>query len=112
MTAFTVFLTIGTTGFVFLLISLMGGELFGQGAKPVGNGLSPEGPSFLSSRTLGVFVTAFGGTCAIAVHVGFEVVASCIIGILSGGFFATLVFLFVGFLHSQQASSDADRPWE
>jgi hypothetical protein len=111
-TAFTVFLVIGAVGFVFLLTALLVGEPFGQRAEPVRKELDPEVPSFLSTRTLGVFVTVFGGTCAIAVQMGFEVVASCILGLLSGGFFATLVFLFVGFLYSQQASSDADGPWK
>lgn len=112
MTAFTVFLAIGTVGFVFLLFSLLVGELFEQGAEPIGHELDPGGPSFLSPRTFAVFVTAFGGTGAITVQIGFGIVASCIIGILSGGFFATIVFLFVGFLHSQQASSDVDGPPE
>jgi hypothetical protein len=108
--AFTVFLTIGAVGFVFLLISLLVGEPFEHRAELIGHGLDPGGPSFLSPRTLAVFVTAFGGTGEIAVQIGFGIVASCIIGILSGGFFATIVFLFVGFLYSQQASSDDDGP--
>lgn len=112
VTAFTAFLVIGAVGFASLLISLFGSELFEQVADPVEHRLDEGGPRFLSPRTLAVFVTAFGGTAAIVDQVGFSVTASCLIGILSGGLFATLVFLFVGFLHTEQASSETARPPE
>jgi hypothetical protein len=109
VTPFTAFLGIGTVGFMILLILLLTGELFEQRADTAKHRLDEGGLRFLSARTLAVFVTAFGGTAAIVDHVGFSVTASCLIGILSGGLFATVVFLFLGFLYTQQASSDDDR---
>ena len=111
VTAFTIFLIIGAVGFVVILILWFAGELV-EPADPDGNGMDKGGPRFLSERTLAVFVTAFGGTAAIVDQLGFSVTTSCLIGILSGGIFATLVFLLVGFLYTQQASSNADRPPE
>lgn len=106
--AFAVFLLIGGIGFLFLLASLVAGELFdlgdlfGDHDVDAGHG----GPSFFSSRILSVFVTAFGGFGAIGVHLGYGTGVSSGIGLASGLVFGGIVFLFVRFLHGQEASSD------
>jgi len=66
VSAFTVFLSIGGLGFLFLLISLMFGELFAHFDHSFDHSHDQGGPSILSSRVLGVFVTAFGGFGAVA----------------------------------------------
>lgn len=106
---FTVFIAIGAIGFLFLLASLVIGELFDHAGDFFhGDGMD-HGPSFFSSRVLSVLVTAFGGTGAIATQMGLGVVASSIIGSLSGFFFAAIILAFARFLFSQQSSSDVKR---
>src|SRR5438093_4389956 len=107
--AFVVFVAIGAMGFLFLLFSLLVGELFDHGADLVHSGFEHGGPSFFSTRVLSVLVTAFGGTGAIATQMGVGIVASSVIGGLSGVFFAGLIFVFARFLYSQQSSSDIRR---
>ena len=107
--AFAVFVAIGALGFLFLLISLLVGELFDHGADLVHSGFEHGGPSFFSTRVLSVLVTAFGGTGAIATQMGAGIVASSVIGGLSGVFFAGIILAFARFLYSQQSSSDVRR---
>ncbi|PYS55963.1 MAG: hypothetical protein DMG13_01870 [Acidobacteria bacterium] len=107
--AFAVFVAIGALGFLFLLISLFIGELFDHGADLVHSGFEHGGPSFFSTRVLSVLVTAFGGTGAIATQMGAGIVASSVIGGLSGVFFAGIILAFARFLYSQQSSSDVRR---
>lgn len=109
MSAFVVFLAIGAIGFLFLLISVVVGELFEHGVELAGDGLEHGGPSFFSTRILSVFVTAFGGTGAIATQMGGGVMASSLIGSLSGVFFSGIIYAFARFLYSQQSSSDVRR---
>jgi membrane protein implicated in regulation of membrane protease activity len=105
--AFTVFLGIAAVGFVFLLVSLIFGEMFDHfGDGHFDHDLGHGGPSFFSARILSVFVTAFGGFGAIGTHYGLGVLPSSGIGFLSGIFFASLIWAFASFLYSQQASSD------
>jgi len=85
------------------------GELFDHGADLVHSGFEHGGPSFFSTRVLSVLVTAFGGTGAIATQMGAGIVASSVIGGLSGVFFAGIILAFARFLYSQQSSSDVRR---
>jgi len=114
VTAFAVFLGLAAIGFLFLLISLVVGELFDlgdlfgdhdfdAGADVDGHG---GGASFLSSRVISVFITAFGGFGAIGSHLGYGVGVSTAMGLASGLVFGGLIYLFVSFLHGQEASSD------
>ena len=87
--AFVVFLGITAVGFLFLLVSLIFGELFdhfgdGHFEHDFGHG----GPSFFSARILSVFVTAFGGFGAVGTYYGLSTLASSGMGFLSGMFFA------------------------
>ncbi len=102
----TLFVIIGGLGFVFLLISLVVGDLFEFfGGTPDIGVDSGVDFGFLDSRVLAVFITAFGGFGAIGVQIGFGAVASSFLGLLGGVVFAVVVSLFGRFLVGQQASS-------
>ncbi len=106
ISAFTVFLAIAALGFLFLLISLVFGEVFEHlGGAHFDHDLSHGGPSFFSARILSVFVTAFGAFGAIGVHYGLSMLPASGLGFLSGLFFAGLIYLFARFLYSEQAST-------
>jgi len=106
-TGFSVFLGISALGFVFLLVSLIFGELFEHlGGDSFDLHLDHGGPGFFSSRVVSVFVTAFGGFGAIGVHYGLSLLAASGLGMVSGVFFAGLIYLFARFLYQQQASTD------
>lgn len=100
----TLFLIIAGAGFVFLLLSLVVGDLFDSfdlnhdfaGGTDLG---------ILDSRVISVFITAFGGFGAIGVQLGLSALASSLIGLFGGAVFGGVVAAFAGFLQSQQASS-------
>lgn len=109
LSAFSVFLAIASIGFLFLLLSLIFGELFdhfgGGFDHDADHDLGHGGPSFFSSRVLSVFVTAFGGVGAIGVNYGMSVLGASAAGFASGVFFGAIVFFFASFLYGQQAST-------
>jgi len=105
VSAFTVFLAIGGLGFLFLLISLVFGELFEHFEHGLDHDLDHGGPSFLSSRILSVFVTAFGGFGAVGIHYGLGILPASGVGFASGVFFATIIYYFARFLYGQQATT-------
>ena len=101
--ALTVFLIIAGLGFVFLLISLVFGEVFDHlGVDALD---SSHGPGFIDTRVISVLVTTFGGVGAIGIQIGLGVVASSLLGLASGVALGAVVSLFARFLHKQQASS-------
>jgi membrane protein implicated in regulation of membrane protease activity len=105
VSALTVFIAIAAVGLVFLVVSLLFGELlsdFGFGAD---GGGGPDGHGFIDTRSLAVFVTAFGGFGAIGVGSGLGVVPSALLGLASGLVLGGAVALFGRFLYSQQSSS-------
>ena len=61
LNAFTVFLAIGALGFLFLMVSLVFGEIFEHLDSSLDHDLDHGGPGFFSTRVMSVFVTAFGG---------------------------------------------------
>ena len=107
--AFAIFLAIAAVGFLFLLMSFLFGELFGHGdigghdADVHGD---MHGVSFLSTRVLSVFITAFGGFGAIGVHLGYRIEISTTIGLVGGVVFGGIIYMFASFLYNQQASSN------
>ncbi len=105
LSAFSIFLGIAAIGFLFLLVSLVFGEVFDHLGSDFDHDLD-HGPSFFSPRILSVFVTAFGGTGAVASHYGVGVVPASGAGFVSGVVFASIIFLFARFLYGQQASTD------
>lgn len=98
------FVIIGGVGFVFLLLSLVVGDLFESIGVDFDAG---DGHDFglLDSRVISVFITAFGGFGAIAVQTGFGAVAASFAGLLGGVVFGGVVSMFGRFLVGQQASS-------
>jgi membrane protein implicated in regulation of membrane protease activity len=106
MNAFTVFLAIAAVGFVFVLLSLLFGEIFEHFDMGLDHDLGHGGPGFFSTRVLSVFVTAFGGFGAIATHYGLSPLAASGVGFGSGVVFAGLVYAFARFLYGQQVTSE------
>lgn len=101
-----IFAVIGGLGFIFLLASLVLGdlfEMFGSHADIVADSGLDFG--FLDSRVLAVFITAFGGFGAIGAQMGYGAVVCSLIGLLGGVVFGGVVSLFGRFLIGQQASS-------
>ena len=105
VSALMVFLAIGAIGFIFLLLSLVVGDIFDSFGFDTGLDGAADGHGFLDSRVLSVFVTSFGGFGAIGIQMGFGVVASSFIGLAGGVVLGGLVSLFARFLHQQQSSS-------
>jgi hypothetical protein len=105
ITPLFVFLGIATLGFVFLIISLVVGDIFDSFGFDTGLDSGVEGHGFLDSRVISVFVTAFGGFGAIGIQMGLSIVASSLLGLAGGVIFGGLVSLFARFLYKQQSSS-------
>jgi len=101
VSAFSLFLTIAVIGFLFLLVSLLFGEVFSHDFH-----FEHGGPGFFSTRILSVFVTAFGGFGAVATHYGLSPVPASGVGLVSGAFFGSLIYVFARVLYGQQASTD------
>ncbi len=102
----TLFVVLGGVGFLFLLVSLVVGDVF----EAVGfdfNHCLDSGLDFnlFDTRVISVFITAFGGFGAIAVWLGWGAVASSLFGLLGGVVFGGIVSAFGRFLVGQQASS-------
>lgn len=106
LTALTVFLTVAGFGFLFLLVSLIFGEIFDFFDGDLDHDFDHGGPGFFSSRVMGVFITTFGGAGAIATYYGLSTVASSLAGLVSGVALASVVYAFARFLYGQQASTD------
>ena len=106
LNAFTVFLAIGALGFLFLMVSLVFGEIFEHLDSGLDHDLDHGGPGFFSTRVMSVFVTAFGGFGAIATHYGLGTVAASAVGFAAGMALAAPVYYFARFLYDQQASTD------
>ena len=100
-----VFLGIATLGFVFLLISLVVGDLFDSFGFDTGLDGVADGHALLDSRVISVFVTAFGGFGAIGIQMGLSIVASSLLGLAGGFVLGGLVSLFARFLYQQQSTS-------
>jgi len=99
------FAIIGGVGFLFLLISLVVGDVFEAVGFDLDGGANGTDFGLLDSRVIAVFLTAFGGFGVIAVQNGFGAVASSVAGLLGGIVFAAVVSVFGRFLIGQQASS-------
>ena len=100
-----VFLAIAALGFVFLLISLVVGDIFDSFGLDTGVDGGADGHGLLDSRVISVFVTSFGGFGAIGIQMGLGIVASSLMGLAGGIVLGGLVSLFARFLYQQQSSS-------
>ena len=105
MTPLIVFLCIAGVGFVFLLISLVVGDIFDSFGFETGLDGGADGHGLLDSRVISVFITAFGGFGAIGIQMGLSIVASSLLGLGGGIILGALVSLFGRFLYKQQSSS-------
>jgi hypothetical protein len=102
--------TIAAIGFLFLMVMLFVGELFGvdhdvgshEGSLDGDGG----GPSIFSARIMAAFVTAFGVGGIVGRYNGLSHPAAAGLGVAAGIVLASIVFQFGKFLYSQQASSD------
>ena len=104
ITLLTIFLIIGGIGFLFLLASLVIGDIF----EAVGFDLNLDASSdfgVFDSRVIAVFLTAFGLFGAIGAALGWNALGSSIFGLLGGFIFGAVIFYFGKFLYSQQSTS-------
>lgn len=104
MNAYTVFLAIAVVGFLFLIVSLIFGEIFEFFDHDVD--FDHGGPGILSSRVIAVFITSFGAFGAIAMNNGLRPGPASGVGLGSGVFFAGVIYAFLRFLYAQQATSE------
>lgn len=100
-----VFLAIAAVGFIFLLVSLVVGDIFDSFGVDTGLDGGADTHGLLDSRVISVFITAFGGFGAIGIQMGFGIVASSIMGLAGGVVLGGLVSIFARFLYKQQSSS-------
>ena len=105
VTPLMIFLAIAALGFVFLIISLVVGDIFDSLGFDLGLDGGADGHTLLDSRVISVFVTAFGGFGAIGIQMGLSIVASSLLGLGGGVILGGLVSLFGRFLYKQQSSS-------
>src|SRR5881397_2415044 len=105
---------IAAVGFLFLLIMLFAGELFGgdhdltahDGVLEHGGDGSAGGPSIFSARIMASFLTAFGVGGVVARYYDLSHPAASGVGVASGVVMAGIVYQFAKILYSQQASSE------
>jgi membrane protein implicated in regulation of membrane protease activity len=106
LNAFAVFLVITVAGVVFLLISLLFGEISEHFDASLDHDLDHGGPSFFSPRVISVFVTSFGAVGAIATNQGLSPLPASGMGFASGLVLSSIVLAFARFLYRQQATSE------
>lgn len=105
---------IAAFGFLFLLIMLLVGEVFGGDHEVGGHEMAVDhgdadhggGPSVFSVRIMAAFLTAFGVGGVVARYYSLSHPASSGVGVAAGMVFAGVVYQFAKFLYSQQASSE------
>lgn len=102
-------------GFLFLVVMLFVGELFGADHEIGGHDVSVEhgdigGPSIFSARIMASFITAFGVGGVVARYYGLSHPAASGVGIVTGAVLAGVVYQFAKVLYSQQASSEVHMP--
>jgi len=100
----TIFLVIGVIGLLFLLVSLVVGDVFEALGFDFGLDASHDFGVF-DSRVIAVFLTAFGGFGAIGASLDYGAFGSSLFGLLGGAAFGAIVFYFGKLLYNQQSSS-------
>ena len=106
-----IYAAIGAFGFLFLLVMLFVGEIFGADHDVGGHDISADhgdhgGPSILSARVMASFLTAFGVGGVVARYYNLSHPASSGVGVVAGFVMSTIVYQFARILYSQQASSE------
>jgi len=103
-----IYAAIAAFGLLFLLVLLLGGDVFGGDhdiSHDVGGG-DHGGPSIFSVRIMASFLTAFGVGGVLARYNGLSHPVASGVGIVSGVIMSGLVLQFAKILYSQQASSE------
>lgn len=100
----TIFLIIGGLGFLFLVVSLIVGDIFDAFGFDFGLDTSHDFGIF-DSRVIAIFLTVFGGFGAIGITLGFGAGISSVFGLIGGFIFGAAVFYFGKLLYNQQSSS-------
>ena len=103
LSAFSVFLAITAVGFIFLIASLIFGEIFDFFDH---GDIDTGGPGILSSRVIAVFITTFGAVGALGMHNGMSPGAASGLGAVAGAIFAGAMAMLGKFLYDQQSSSE------
>ena len=98
------FLAVGIIGLLFLLVSLVVGDVFEAMGFDFGLDASHDFGVF-DSRVIAVFLTAFGGFGVIGAALGYGAFAASLFGLLGGAIFGAIVFYFGKLLYNQQSSS-------
>lgn len=103
----TIFLIIGGIGFLFLIVSLVFGDVFEALGFDFDGGADGAHSDFgvLDSRVIAIFLTALGGVGAIATTIGYGAVNSTLFGLIGGVVLGAIVYYFGKLLYSQQSSS-------
>jgi len=103
---------IAAFGFLFLIVMLFVGEVFG-GDHDMGHDIAAGhldadhgGPGIFSARIMASFLTAFGVGGVVARYNHFSHPAASGVGVVSGLVLSSVVYQFAKFLYSQQASSE------
>jgi membrane protein implicated in regulation of membrane protease activity len=107
-----IYAAIAAFGLLFLLVMLVGGDIFG-GDHDIGHDFGHDagigdhgGPSIFSVRIMASFLTAFGVGGALARYYGLSHLLSSLVGIVTGVVMSGVVLQFAKLLYSQQASSE------
>jgi membrane protein implicated in regulation of membrane protease activity len=108
------YVVIGASGLVLLLLMMFVGEIFGGDhdmhvESDVGGHADFDhggGPSIFSTRIIGSFLTAFGVGGVVARYYGLSHPVASGIGLVAGVILAGAVYQFARLLYSQQASSE------
>ena len=106
-----IYAAIGAIGFLFLIVMLFVGEIFGADHDVAGHDVSAEhgdagGPSIFSARIMAAFLTAFGVGGVVARYYNLSHPASSGVGVAAGIVLSGIVYQFARLLYSQQASSE------
>jgi membrane protein implicated in regulation of membrane protease activity len=108
-----IYAAIGAFGFLFLIVMLFVGDIFGADHDVGGHDVSVDhgdgdhggGPGIFSARIMASFLTAFGVGGVVARYYNLPHPAASGIGVASGIVLAGIVYQFAKLLYSQQASS-------
>lgn len=109
-----IYAAVAAVGFLFLMIMLFVGDLFGadhdvaaHDIVSAGGGVEHDaGPSLFSARVIASFLTAFGVGGIVGRYYNLSHPAASGIGVVAGVALASLVYQFAKLLYGQQASSE------
>src|SRR5688500_5647147 len=104
LSAFSVFLAICASGFLFLMVALIFGGLFDF--FEADHDFDAGGPGFFSTRVMAVFVTTFGGAGAVATYYGLSPMPASLVGFATGLVFGGAIYALARVLYQQQASTE------